>query len=80
MAKSAWANSGRPPIHFPLEGSTHDVDLSYFDLLAERFPETAAAGGHVIVGTHPDLVRNVYSISTVCRWNQKLDGATPGRG
>src|SRR5690606_40020401 len=32
------------------------------------------------VGTHPDLVRNVYSISTVCRWNQKLDGATPGRG
>jgi acetyltransferase-like isoleucine patch superfamily enzyme len=43
------------PLHFPLEGSTNDVDLSYFDRLVEPFRDRLRRGGHVIIGTHPDL-------------------------
>ena len=43
------------PLHFPLEGSTIDTDLSYFDRRAVECNRLLAQGGHVIVGTHPDL-------------------------
>lgn len=43
------------PLHFPLEGSTRDADLAYFDRLRDRFLATIARGGHVIIGSHPDL-------------------------
>jgi acetyltransferase-like isoleucine patch superfamily enzyme len=43
------------PLHFPLEGSTNDVDLSYFDRLIEPFRARLRRGGHVIIGSHPDL-------------------------
>jgi acetyltransferase-like isoleucine patch superfamily enzyme len=43
------------PIHFPLEGSTSDVGLAYFDERLDRFRELLSTGGHCIVGTHPDL-------------------------
>lgn len=52
---------GRPvsiwmtPIHFPLEGSTDDHDLTYFDRLLDQFRSLIADGGHVILGSHPDL-------------------------
>ena len=43
------------PIHFPLEGSTSDTDLRYFDRLCPQFRTLLESGGHVIVGSHPDL-------------------------
>lgn len=42
-------------LHFPLEGGTDDYDLSYFDRLLPAFRQRLEAGGHVIVGSHPDL-------------------------
>ncbi len=43
------------PLHFPLEGSTNDIDLSYFDRLLDPFRARLRRGGHVIIGSHPDL-------------------------
>lgn len=64
VPRRAWIEQGRrprrgdvwlAPIHFPLEGSTNDKDLSYFDRLLERFRDLVEQAGHVIIGTHPDL-------------------------
>ena len=49
--ESLWLTS----VSFPLEGSTADTSLAYFDRLAAQFEEQLAGGGHAIVGTHPDL-------------------------
>ncbi|UCD74894.1 MAG: acyltransferase [Phycisphaerales bacterium] len=55
------AATGKPatmwltPLHFPLEGSTDEADLTYFDRRIEEFRQLLAGGGHVIVGSHPDL-------------------------
>ncbi len=43
------------PLHFPIEGSTSEQDLSYFDQRVDAFRELLANGGHAIVGCHPDL-------------------------
>ena len=43
------------PIYFPLEGSTSDSGLEYFDRLVDEFRRTISNGGHAIVGSHPDL-------------------------
>jgi hypothetical protein len=43
------------PIHFPLEGSTSDTTLEYFDRLVDRFRQLIESGGHAIIGSHPDL-------------------------
>lgn len=48
---SAWGL----PIHFPLEGSTNDKDLTYFDQLKSEFKDILKQGGHAIIGSHPDL-------------------------
>jgi len=49
------------PLHFPLEGSTSDVDLGYFDQLLTEFREVLASGGHAIIGSHPDLNQQLLS-------------------
>lgn len=49
------ATSWTTPIHFPLEGSTSDTDLDYFDQRLDCFRHLMATGGHCIIGTHPDL-------------------------
>lgn len=43
------------PLHFPLEGSTSDNKLSYFDERKAYFREVLEAGGHAIVASHPDI-------------------------
>ncbi len=43
------------PMHFPIEGSTGEQDLTYFDQRVEAFRELLRTGGHAIVGCHPDL-------------------------
>jgi|GEM_PF-6503379 len=43
------------PLHFPIEGSTSEQDLTYFDQRVDAFRELLADGGHAIVGCHPDL-------------------------
>lgn len=53
---SVWTT----PIHFPLEGSTSDTDLSYFDARRKQFERLAASGGHCIIGTHPDLNQELF--------------------
>ena len=47
------------PLHFPLEGSTNDKTLEYFDRHISRFRELLTIGGHVIVGSHPDLNQKI---------------------
>jgi acetyltransferase-like isoleucine patch superfamily enzyme len=59
------------PLHFPLEGSTKDVSLSYFDLLLDEFRSLRKNGGHLIVASHPDLNQNLL-ISLLRR--ERLDG------
>ncbi len=54
-------DGGRPsrvwmtPTHLPMEGSTSDRTLAYFDRLRHRFSEQLQAGGHIILGLHPDI-------------------------
>jgi hypothetical protein len=64
MPKPGWIENGKAgrrssvwllPIHFPLEGTTKDINLEYFDLLLNEFREMIQIGGHVIIGSHPDL-------------------------
>ena len=64
VPRPAWlpdGNGGRvgrlwtTPIHFPLEGTTDDRSLAYFDRLVDEFRDVLARGGHAIVATHPDL-------------------------
>ncbi len=64
VARPGWieqGGEGRPtgiwlvPIHYPLEGSTEDCGLEYFDILGEEFRDLLECGGHAIVGSHPDL-------------------------
>ena len=50
-ASSVWLM----PIHFPLEGSTEENGLGYFDRRRDNFRQLLDDGGHVIVGCHPDL-------------------------
>lgn len=47
------------PLHFPLEGSTHDTTLAYFDRLLSQFHERLQSGGHAIIGSHPDLNQDI---------------------
>lgn len=49
------------PLHFPLEGSTNDVDLTYFDRLVRPFRERIQRGGHAIIASHPDLNQELLS-------------------
>lgn len=59
--RRAWSSSAGTtemlvtPLHFPLEGGTNDSGLEYFDQLYGWFGDRLAAGGHVIVASHPDL-------------------------
>jgi len=53
------ANIWLTPLHFPLEGSTRDVSLRYFDKLLPYFRGVLASGGHAIIGSHPDLNQNI---------------------
>lgn len=50
------------PIHFPLEGSTSDTTLDYFDLRWTAFEQAVAQGGHVIIATHPDLNQKLLDL------------------
>ena len=43
------------PLHFPLEGNTQEIDLSYFNERRDFFRENQKAGGFVIVSSHPDI-------------------------
>lgn len=43
------------PLYFPLEGSTRDRGLAYFDRLLLQFRDLLRRGGHAIIGSHPDL-------------------------
>ncbi len=52
-------NIWKTPLHFPLEGSTKDVDLTYFDKLQTSFLKSIEEGGHIIIGTHPDLNQDI---------------------
>jgi len=79
-------------LHFPLEGGTEDHDLSYFDRLLQAFRERLEAGGHAILGTHPDLDQRPFNellaredlaavwkatvADVVARWNAVMK---PGR-
>lgn len=45
-------------IYFPLEGDTGNRTLIYFDKLIAEFRAMLATGGHVIVGSHPDVDQN----------------------
>lgn len=47
------------PTHFPLEGSTSDESLEYFDQLKDPFEELLRLGGQVIIGSHPDLNQDI---------------------
>ncbi len=47
------------PLHFPLEGSTRDVSLDYFDKLLPYFRSVLMSGGYAIIGSHPDLNQNI---------------------
>lgn len=47
------------PLHFPLEGSTADTSLAYFDQLLMHFRARLLQGGHAIIGSHPDLNQEI---------------------
>lgn len=47
------------PIAFPLEGSTSDTSLDYFDRLRLYFAEQLATGGYAIICSHPDLNQKI---------------------
>jgi acetyltransferase-like isoleucine patch superfamily enzyme len=64
MPKPIWIEGGEYshksfiwflPIHFPLEGTTKDVTLEYFDKLIDEFRELIGIGGYAIIASHPDL-------------------------
>ncbi len=46
------------PLHYPLEGGGQ-TDTSYFDQRLASFRRQIAAGGHVIIGSHPDCDQGV---------------------
>ena len=65
------------PLHFPIEGSTSDQDLSYFGRLIEECLRLRNLGGHVILGAHPDckpeLVRDaVRAVELESGWAAPL--------
>jgi acetyltransferase-like isoleucine patch superfamily enzyme len=47
----AWVT----PLHFPLEASSGNAGLGYFDRRLEQFHELRERGGHVILASHPDV-------------------------
>lgn len=47
------------PLHFPLEGSTNEIDLDYFDQLKPYFEKLRKSRGHIIIGSHPDLNQEI---------------------
>lgn len=66
--RPVWLNTGSEkrrtgvwllPLHFPLEGTTKDVSLDYFDKLLPQFRALLNNGGHLIVSSHPDLNQNI---------------------
>jgi acetyltransferase-like isoleucine patch superfamily enzyme len=59
VARPGWSRGRQSPVwvtplHFPLEGSTTDTDLTYFTQRKPFLDEQVRAGGHVIIGSHPD--------------------------
>lgn len=60
-----WLDDGAmpwcTPLHFPLEGSTNDRTLAYFDRLRPHAETLRERGGHVIVGTHSDVSPDLLS-------------------
>ena len=65
------------PLHFPIEGSTSDEDLSYFSRLIRECRRLRDLGGHVILGAHPDckpgLVRDaVHAVGLESGWAAPL--------
>jgi len=64
--RPAWDGKNRgigniwlTPLHFPLEGSTRDINLHYFDKLLPYFRGVINSGGYAIIGSHPDLNQNI---------------------
>ncbi|WP_216826486.1 hypothetical protein [Euzebya pacifica] len=43
------------PLLFPLEGSTADSDLSFFNARIDHFRSLLGRGGHAIISTHNDI-------------------------
>ncbi len=79
------------PLNFPLEGSTSDESLEYFDKRLEEFRRQIDEGGHAIIATHPDLnqellarlaaredLDNVWFASTEEVLRRYIQIATPG--
>lgn len=55
---SRWPRIALTPMHFPLEGSTSDKSAEYFDRWLDAFRTLRELGGHLILGTHPDVDQN----------------------
>ena len=47
------------PVHYPLEGTTQDKTLEYFDRFKDYFRRMREIGGHLIIGSHPDLNQKI---------------------
>jgi hypothetical protein len=67
------------PLHFPIEGATDDRTLRYFDRRLAHFRDMIAAGGHVIVGGHPDLDPQLMRDLLTREYREDLWFATIGR-
>jgi len=47
------------PLHYPLEGSTKETTVNYFDQRLASFRQQIASGGLVIIGSHPDCNQDI---------------------
>ncbi len=47
------------PLHYPLEGSTKETTVDYFDQRLASFRQQIASGGLVIIGSHPDCNQDI---------------------
>lgn len=52
------------PVRFPLEGSTSETTLEYFDRLGTSFDRLLQSGGHAVVVSHPDLEHGLIEALT----------------
>ena len=68
------ASTWLTPLHFPLEGSTSDETLTYFDQLIGPFRQAVNNGDLVIIASHPDLSQDILQ-DLIAR--ERLDGAWP---
>jgi hypothetical protein len=60
------------PLHFPLEGSTSEQSIEYFDQRYDEFKQQIKSGGLVIIGSHPDCNQDILD-NLLAR--EKLDKA-----